>query len=67
MKVKKKTIKAWAFMADSEKGKYLITDLVGETEIYLKKPAKRQNPFDYSGKGKLVWKPTELTITYSIT
>ena len=54
-------------MADSEKGKYLITDLVGETEIYLKKPAKRQNPFDYSGKGKLVWKPTELTITYSIT
>jgi hypothetical protein len=57
------TIKAWAFMADSEKGKYFIENSEGKSDIYLKKPKAQPNPFDYSGNPKNTWEPTEMEIT----
>ena len=54
-------IKAWAFLA-GEKGKeHLVSNMNGETEIYLKKPEPRPHPFDYQHKG-WKWKPTRITI-----
>jgi hypothetical protein len=63
-KIKQKTIIAWAFMADGNKGKCFIECFDGEVEIYLKKPKPRSNPFNYLDcypKGRK-WKPTKLEI-----
>ncbi|MDQ3816134.1 MAG: hypothetical protein M3362_00400 [Acidobacteriota bacterium] len=59
-----KEIKAWAFLAGEKGEEYLVTDLSGETEIYLKKPAPRRHPFAYvlSGTKDWKWKPSRITI-----
>jgi hypothetical protein len=54
-------IKAWAFLAGEEGEEYLLTDMNKMTEIYLRKPEARANPFDYQHKGRK-WKPTRITI-----
>lgn len=58
-----KEVKAWIFL-DSNGG--TITGPWDDTEIYLKKPPARRNPFDYSANRKKTWKPTEITITFTL-
>jgi len=56
-----KEIKAWAFLAEGDKGKYFVTDIKEVSHIYLKKPEPIAHPFDYQNKG-WKWKPTRITI-----
>jgi len=58
--MKYKTIKAWAFLADSREGKYFIEGDRNDDTIYFTKPKPRGNPFVYEPNED--WKPTEIEI-----